>query len=72
MSRNNSGKKPKGFALHITAGGVAGACEAVSSRLRSVHSHLLMAWVEVNLPAFGHYQSADAALQIRQSAWCAS
>ena len=27
-------KKPVGFATHITAGGIAGACEAVSKNLR--------------------------------------
>ncbi|EAU91928.2 succinate/fumarate mitochondrial transporter [Coprinopsis cinerea okayama7 len=29
MSRSRSGKKPVGFATHITAGGIAGACEAL-------------------------------------------
>ncbi|KAF8878046.1 succinate/fumarate mitochondrial transporter [Mucidula mucida] len=30
MSRSGSGKKPVGFATHITAGGFAGACEALT------------------------------------------
>ena len=32
MSRPGD-KKPVGFAMHITAGGIAGACEAVSYNL---------------------------------------
>jgi solute carrier family 25 citrate transporter 1 len=32
MSRNGI-KKPVGFATHVIAGGIAGACEAVSRRL---------------------------------------
>jgi solute carrier family 25 citrate transporter 1 len=30
MSRSGN-KKPVGFATHVTAGGIAGACEAVSA-----------------------------------------
>ncbi|KAF8828736.1 succinate/fumarate mitochondrial transporter [Lentinula edodes] len=30
MSRNNGSKKPVGFATHVTAGGIAGACEALT------------------------------------------
>ena len=33
MSRNGDKKKPVGFATHITAGGIAGAMEAVSTQL---------------------------------------
>jgi len=32
MSRNSS-KQPVGFATHVIAGGIAGACEAVSQHL---------------------------------------
>lgn len=64
MSRNGE-KKPVGFAIHITAGGIAGAMEAVRvpgrsgskgqcSRRRSL----------VVLPAAGHHQGAHAALQV--------
>lgn len=40
MSRSGD-KKPVGFAMHITAGGIAGACEAVSLTIYDLPNSVL-------------------------------
>ena len=63
MSRTSGDRKSVGFGTHITAGGLAGAMEAVC-RLRALkiilskNKHLTTAM----LPTIGHYQSTHAAL----------
>lgn len=63
MSRTSGDRKSVGFGTHITAGGMAGAMEAVR-RLRALeiilskNKHLAIAM----LPTIGHHQSTHAAL----------
>ena len=65
MSRTSKDGKRVGFGTHITAGGIAGAMEAVRHLctievlLSNPHHTTAM------LPTIGHNQSAHAALQIR-------
>src|SRR6266404_5102038 len=65
MSRASSDKKPVGFGTHITAGGIAGAMEAV----RRQGAYFRASFPDPRrttaiLPTIGHYQGAHAALQI--------
>jgi solute carrier family 25 citrate transporter 1 len=65
MSRASSDKKPVGFGTHITAGGLAGAMEAVrhpSAYLQAVFAH--QSRNTAMLPTARHHQGAHAALQI--------
>ena len=58
MSRSNgNNKKPVGFATQLTAGGIAGAMEAVSPPI-----HLLVVWcrVDTQRDAFSDPPSLDA------------
>lgn len=67
MSRSGH-KKPVGFATHVTAGGIAGACEAVRPlpqfKLESRLTNAFILRFIAHLPASGHHQSAHAALQV--------
>ena len=67
MSRSGD-KKPVGFATHVTAGGIAGACEAV--RLSTFAAYQLFSLRDrflAGLPTSRHHQSPDATLQVRTS-----
>jgi len=73
-----SEKKPVGFATHLTAGGIAGAMEAVSYALAALpfprktltifSSHSTHVMLLVMLPASRHNQSANAAFAFGYSA----
>jgi len=61
MSRNGN-KNPVGFATHVIAGGIAGACEAVSHLfcLVSVSNRLA-----ASMSTSRYHQGPDAALEVR-------
>lgn len=65
MSRTSGDRKRVGFGTHITAGGIAGAMEAVrhlgTIKVLLLNSHRTTAM----LPTIGHNKSTHAALQIR-------
>jgi hypothetical protein len=63
MSRSGN-RKPVGFATHITAGGIAGACEAVSPTTTPRASANSSLWPAAHMPAAGHHQGAHAAFQV--------
>jgi hypothetical protein len=66
MSRRS--KRPVGFATHITAGGLAGACEAVrlSVITLDLNSSKLFA---ARVPTSRYHQSPYAVIQVRSSPW---
>lgn len=62
MSRNGK-KMPVGFATHIIAGGIAGACEAVST---TVLLNVFLIWsLAVGLSASRYHKGPNAALEVR-------
>jgi hypothetical protein len=67
MPRNGD-KKPVGFATHITAGGLAGAMEAVSPNGHRSAFRVLTKDSAL-LPTARHHKGANAALQIRHGPW---
>ena len=78
MSRSGN-RKPVGFATHITAGGIAGACEAVSvfvllscTVVFDTEVVLLCMFFVANVSAAGYDQGAHAAVQIGTDSGCES
>ena len=65
MSRTSTDKKPVGFGTHITAGGLAGAMEAVRRSCAYLQAVFPNRYRTIAmLPTARHHQGAHAALQI--------
>ena len=64
MSRASGDRKSVGFGTHITAGGIAGAMEAVRRLHQGLHTiETILSnphHPTAMLPAVGHYQSTHA------------
>jgi solute carrier family 25 citrate transporter 1 len=69
MSRN-SNRKPVGFATHITAGGIAGACEAVCHSLTLFKPpYSIFTLHKACMSAPRHYQGSNATFKVRKDTW---